>query len=88
MGENYRPFLVLPGGVKIAMPRYYKKKIFNDNQMSIISCTFENTKPVDRSLTAYIARNGSDEGYDRSQHEAKKAALSAFRNQSLKSRKL
>lgn len=87
-GETFRPFLTLPGGVKLAMPRYYKDKIFNDLQKQIINTSFVHRDADNRSLTAYVKRTGSPEGFDRSIHEAKKAAIENFNAKALLNRNL
>lgn len=84
-----RAYLTLEGGVKIAMPRYYKEKLYTDEQRKQQGQTVEKlSEEHERKLRRdYRKRTGSHSGYDRAKEEAAKAQINAFRKQTLTNRK-
>lgn len=83
-----RNYITLEGGIKIAMPRYYRDRIFSaeqkDKQAKSIAAMCELQEQARKD--AYKLRIGSMDGYQLSVHEAKKASISNYKNQSKSNR--
>lgn len=83
-----RNYLTLPGGVKIALPRYYREKIFTKAQMLLQALTVEDSteKALASSLQRFKERTKSTEGHDFSKHQSIKHAIEEFKSVSLTNR--
>lgn len=76
-----RAFVTLEGGVKASMPRYYRDKIFSDDdklvqQRLIVESHLKRERD---DMESYRVKFGSMVGYDRSKYEAVKASLELFK---------
>lgn len=85
------PFLTLSGGVKVAMPRYYKERIFHNAsfrdtlQAAAADSGYAN---YTRHYDEYVRAHGSDDGYFHQLVNDRRAAIKQFLLHTKKSRKL
>lgn len=78
------------GDVKVAMPRYYREKIYTKGEREAQGKIVEQLQ-VDnegRRLQSYIDRTGSSDGYDRATFESQKAQYESFKKKAVDNRKL
>ncbi|QCS37332.1 replication initiation protein [Tortoise microvirus 86] len=83
-----RNYVTLEGGVKVAMPRYYREKIYTEEERNRQNLINEKsaTRALDERETDYIGRTGTDD-YLRADFESKKAKLENFRKRAGDNRK-
>ena len=84
-----RNYLITEGGVKVALPRYYREKIYTPEQRKNQSMTVEQSqeKALEASKKRYKQRTGSLDGYDYSKHQSVKQAIELFKDNAQKNRK-
>lgn len=75
--------LTNPDGYTISMPRYYKQKIWNEHERRKLGSQAQELHDMreKKRQEAFIKRTGSLDGYTKSQHESKKAAINNSRAQ-------
>lgn len=104
MGSNYltpstvnyhksdlsKAYIKIENGIKIALPRYYKNKIYNEHEQKsqafiVKKLAEENDQ---RSRREYIAINGTEVGYDEQIESGQRHRYERHRKQGLKNRKI
>lgn len=75
-----RNYVTLDGGQKIPLPRYYRDKIFTDQDKlrQSVYVRADNDKREAEKLAKYVLLYGTQDGYDRNKHEAVRAAIDRF----------
>ncbi|QCS37351.1 replication initiation protein [Tortoise microvirus 90] len=83
-----RNYVTLEGGVKVAMPRYYREKIYSEEQRNLQN--LHNEKLAKSALAdaeeSYHRRTGTSD-FERADFEARKAKLENFRKRARDGRK-
>lgn len=84
-----RNYVIVPGGGKIALPRYYRDKIYTDDQkaqQAKLIAEAANAAEATRQ-SEYKQKHGSLKNYDRDQFEAKKAEIINYKKRNKLNRK-
>jgi len=83
-----RNYLTLEGGVKIAMPRYYREKIYSEKQRKQQSMTIEESQKLAQRKfeERYKNRTGSLENIDYSKFQSIKHHIEEFKQTTLNNR--
>lgn len=78
--DHSRNYITLDGGQKVSLPRYYRDKIFTDEQKQKQSYAIraDNDKREAEQLANHIRLYGNADGYSRNKHEAVRAAIDRF----------
>ena len=78
--NNLKPYVVVPGGHKQAIPRYYKDKIFSDVEKKVIA--LQSSVKYDEEMQVAIDSAGSLENYIRIRNDRLRALFIEFRKNS------
>lgn len=84
-----RNYVTLEGGQKIAMPRYFRERIYSEQQRAdqgeLIKA--KSAASEEKLRTEYAQRTGTPDHYEKHKHESKKQAIRNFKSRSQENRK-
>lgn len=83
-------FITIEDGVKIALPRYYKNKIYSEHEQQTQAAYVKRISEENdqRARREYIAVNGTENGYEEQTESGQRARYRRHRKQGKENRKL